>query len=91
MGSFPRDFSLLAATAVAVAVLSGPVPSFAAEGTAVATGISAKTSAPHAVKRHAPARLSYHVRPVIKPAESYLGCSGAWCGRQFVLMVGIGY
>jgi hypothetical protein len=90
MDSFPRNFSLAAATAVVVAVLSGPAPSFAAEGTAIATGMSAKTSMPHA-KRHAPARLSYHVRPVIKPAESYLGCSGAWCGRQFVLMVGIGY
>lgn len=89
MDSFPRNFSLLAATAVVVAVLSGLAPSFAAEGTAIATGMSAKTQAPH-VKRHAPTHLSHHVRPV-KPAESYLGCTGTWCGRQFVLMVGIGY
>ena len=89
MDSFPRNFSLLAATAVVVAVLSGLVPCLAAEGTPIASGMSAKTSTPH-VKRHAPTRLSHHVRPVT-PAESYLGCSGTWCGRQFVLMVGIGY
>jgi len=89
MDSFPRNFFPLAAAAVAVAVLSGPAPSSAAEGTAIAAGVSAKTSPPH-VKRHAPTRLSHHVSPV-KPAESYLGCTGTWCGRQFVLMVGIGY
>jgi hypothetical protein len=89
MDSFPRNLSLFAATAIAAAVLSGPAPAFAAEDASVATDMSAKASAKH-VKHHAPMRVSHCVRP-IKSAESNLGCSGVWCGRQFVLMVGIGY
>jgi len=89
MDSFPRYLSLLAAAAVVVAVLSGPASCFAAEGTAIATGVSAKTSTPH-VKRHAPTRLSHHIRPV-NPVESNLGCTGTWCGRQFVLILGVAY
>jgi hypothetical protein len=34
--------------------------------------------------------MAYHAHPV-RPVASDLGCSSAWCGRQFVLMVGIGY
>jgi hypothetical protein len=32
-------------------------------------------------------------QPVRPPAVSYYntGCSGFWCGRQFVLMLGVGY
>jgi hypothetical protein len=93
MLSFPRNLSLLAATAIVAAALSGPVPAFAADGTVTVTDISAngthKASAAH-VRRHGPMRVSHYVHPV-RPAESNLGCSGVWCGRQFVLIVGIGY
>jgi hypothetical protein len=27
----------------------------------------------------------------VSPIPNNLGCSGAWCGRQYVLMVGIGF
>jgi hypothetical protein len=92
MDSFPRNLSLLAATAIVAAALSGPMPVFAAEGTATVTDISANGSrkAPAHVRRHGPTRVSHYVHPV-RPAESNLGCSGVWCGRQFVLIVGIGY
>jgi hypothetical protein len=93
MDSFPRNLSLLAVTALVAAVLSGPSPALAAEATPAATDISAngwhKASTAH-VRRHGPMRVSHYVRPV-RPAESNLGCAGVWCGRQFVLMVGIGY
>jgi hypothetical protein len=94
MKSIPRDLSLLAATAIAVAMLSGPAPALAADATAVATtaaaaDVSARASAKHS-RRHGLTRVSHAVRPV-RSAASYLGCSGAWCGRQFVLMVGIGF
>jgi hypothetical protein len=89
MDSFPRNISLLAAAAIVAATLSGPLPAFAAEKTAVATDISAKASNT-SVRRHGPTRLSHSVHHV-KSTESNLGCSGAWCGRQFVLIVGIGY
>jgi hypothetical protein len=34
-----------------------------------------------------------HVRHVaaVTPLQRNLGCSGEWCGRQFVLIVGIGF
>lgn len=93
MDSFPRNLSLLVATAIVAATLSGPVPAFAAEETAAVTDISAKVSNKASTKhmrRHGPTRVSHYVRPV-RPAESNLGCSSVWCGRQFVLIVGIGY
>jgi hypothetical protein len=94
MDSIPRNLSLLAATAIVVAVLSGSAPALAADATAVATSaattdVSAKASSKHS-RRHSPTRLSHYSHPV-RSAENYLGCSGAWCGRQFVLMVGIGF
>jgi hypothetical protein len=94
MNSIPRDLSLLAATAIALALLSGPAPALAADTTAGATtaattDVSAKASNKHS-RRHGPTRVSHYTHPV-RSADSYLGCSGAWCGRQFVLMVGIGF
>jgi hypothetical protein len=85
MNCLLRAFSLAAATAI-VAALSSLSPAFAAEETA-ASKVSSK--ALHA-KHHAPTRFSRYVRPVA-PAGSNLGCSGTWCGRQFVLIVGIGF
>ena len=40
-------------------------------------------------RRHAggTSRLVRHIRPL----QSNLDCTGTWCGRQFVLIVGIGF
>jgi hypothetical protein len=49
------------------------------------------------LKRHASRRtrlVASHYHPGyerISPIRSNLECSGVWCGRQFVLMIGIGY
>jgi hypothetical protein len=60
-----------AAVAMAVLMLSGPMPALAAEQSAAVTDVSAKASP---IKHR---RIAW-VRHV-------------WCGRQFVLIVGIGY
>ena len=88
MDSLPRSLCSLAATAMIAAILSGPVPAFAAEQTPAATVTNKASATP--IKHHAPGRISHHVAPV-RPVASDLGCSGLWCGRQFVLIVGIGY
>jgi anti-sigma factor RsiW len=88
MDSFPRNLSRLAATAVVLAGLSATASSFAADQAATVI-VPNKTSTAH-VKHHVPTRMAYHAHPV-RPVASDLGCSSAWCGRQFVLMVGIGY
>ena len=94
MDSFPRILSSLAATAIVAAMLSGSAPAFAADATAVATtavatDVSAKASSKHS-RRHDLTRVS-HGGHLVRSGESNLGCSGVWCGRQFVLMVGIAY
>jgi hypothetical protein len=89
MDRFLRFLYLLAATAIVVAALTGSAPAYAAEETVSAPNISAKASAAQ-IRRHRPIGRSHAVR-VIKPAASNYGCCGVWCGRQFVLMIGIGY
>jgi hypothetical protein len=68
--------------------LSAAIPATAAEQT-VATDVSAKAS-PIKHRRMASVR---HVRRLadVAPLQRQLGCSGEWCGRQFVLIVGIGF
>jgi hypothetical protein len=85
MNSLSRTFAAIAATTVMV---SATVPAIAAEET-LATDVSAKAS-PHRHHRIASIR---HVRYVadVTPLQRNLGCSGEWCGRQFVLMIGIGF
>lgn len=85
MNRLTRAFAAVAATTI---VLSATVPAFAADET-VATDVSAKSSA----AKH---RRVAHVRHVHRVAavtslQRNLGCSGEWCGRQFVLMIGIGF
>jgi hypothetical protein len=77
-----------AAVAAATVMLSATVPAFAAEET-VATDVSAKSSA----AKHRRMASIRHVRHVVSvtPMQRQLGCSGDWCGRQFVLMIGIGF
>ena len=92
-----------AATGIA-AMLWVAAPAMAAESPANsnAPGVSTKAApsvtARHAsLKRHASRRArlaaSHYRRGYerIRPVRGNLECSGAWCGRQFVLMIGIGY
>ena len=76
-----------AAVAAAVLMLSGPMPAFAVEQSAAATDVSAKASP---IKHRRIASIRRHVASVT-PLQRELRCSGEWCGRQFVLIVGIAY
>ena len=82
MNKLPR-----AAVAAAALMLSGPMPAFAVEQGAAVTDVSAKAS-PTRHRHIAPIRR--HVASVT-PLQRQLGCSGEWCGRQFVLIVGIDF
>jgi hypothetical protein len=91
MKSYRFMVSFVAATwivASALTVSSAGLAS-AAEGSVAATDISAKASSTE--RRHGPSRaaLSRYVRH-ISPAPRYLDC-GSWCGRHFVLIIGVGY
>jgi hypothetical protein len=87
-----------AATGIA-AMLWVAVPAMAAESPADsnAPAVSTKTVRHASLNRHAPrrARLAAshyrHGYERISPVRSNVECSGVWCGRQFVLMIGIGY
>jgi hypothetical protein len=82
MNRISCTFAALAATAI---MLSTTIPAIAAEET-VATDVSAKSSP---IKRRHIA--STRQVPFVTPLQHNLRCSGEWCGRQFVLIVGIGY
>jgi hypothetical protein len=87
-----------AATGIA-AMLWVAVPAMAAESPADsnAPAVSTKTVRHASLNRHAPRRArlaaSHYRRGYerISPVRSNVECSGVWCGRQFVLMIGIGY
>ena len=85
MNKLTRTFAAVAATAM---MLSATVPATAAEET-IATDVSAKAS-PIKHRRMASVRHVRHVAAVT-PGQRNLGCSGEWCGRKFVLMIGIGF
>jgi hypothetical protein len=81
------------------AMLSAAVPAVAAESTVPtrqAVAAPAKTASSlikHRASRGNRIAASYvhrHGRR-IGAIRSNPDCSGAWCGRQFVLMIGIGY
>jgi hypothetical protein len=86
MNRLSRTFAAVAATTM---MLSATVPALAAEDTTVATDVSAKAS-PIKHRRVASVRHIRHVAAVT-PLQRNLGCSGDWCGRQFVLFLGIGF
>ena len=97
MTRYSRVILQLAAAAAIVAVLPMASVAVAAENTAVDAAI-AKTAmtktTPTKVRHHAWRRTwvaSHHHPRYVIPVASRLGCSGEWCGRQFVLMIGIGY
>jgi hypothetical protein len=87
-----------AATGIA-AMLWVAVPAMAADSPADsnAPAVSTKTVRHASLNRHAPRRArlaaSHYRRGYerISPVRSNVECSGVWCGRQFVLMIGIGY
>jgi hypothetical protein len=104
MASYPRLILQFAAASGIAAMLWIAAPAMAAESAANsnAPGVSTKT-APSvtnrdaSLKRHASRRTRlaasrYHRGyERMPPIRSNLECSGVWCGRQFVLMIGIGY
>jgi len=90
MKNYPRRVSLLA-VAGTVAASVWTVPAGATEETVTATAPSAK--AVFAIERRpSPSRIapSGSVRHVT-PMADHLDCTGIWCGRHFVLIIGIGY
>ena len=84
------------AAAICVAAMTwAVVPAVAAEGPVAAGETAAKASTVRpVVKRHAARRshvaISRYNRRFGLTGASPV-CSGDWCGRQFVLMVGIGF
>jgi hypothetical protein len=84
MASFPRLILQFAGATGIAAMLSTAAPVMAAEK-AVTTCETIK----HHVSRVRLAASHYHRG--LNPIAGDLGCSGIWCGRQFVLMVGVGY
>jgi hypothetical protein len=92
MTSFPRLILQFGATTGIAALLLIATPVLAAE-MAVKTAEPAVRIAPLKVKHHAWRVRFATVRhyPQIHPIPSNLGCSGAWCGRQFVLLIGVGF
>jgi hypothetical protein len=92
MFSSSRLILQFAATTGFAVMLSTATPVAAAESAVTVSEITAKT-APLTIRRHASrARLAEsNYQRHVYPIRSDLGCSGVWCGRQFVLMVGVAY
>jgi hypothetical protein len=100
MFSYPR-LMLLFAAATGIAAMLSAAPAVAAESTV--TAAATPKTATSVIKRHASIHrhasrgnrivATYHDRDDsrLSPIRSNLDCSGVWCGRQFVLMIGIGY
>jgi hypothetical protein len=103
MANYPRMILQLVATAGVAVMLSTATPASAAETavpavTAANPTVTVAKSSPHAIRHFASRRtriaasryLDSYVRRV-SALHRDLGCSGEWCGRQFVLMVGVGF
>jgi hypothetical protein len=86
---------LPAAAAIAVvAALSFATPCNA--GTAARTGETVNaTAVATPAARQRPSRIAawrdHRYDRYVRPIRSGAGCSSPWCGRQFVLMLGIGF
>jgi hypothetical protein len=83
MASYSRLILQFAAAIGIVVMLSALAPPVAAEsaGRPSETSATAGKTVPPVIKRHAS-------RGIVR---SHLDCASAWCGRQFVLMVGVAY
>jgi hypothetical protein len=88
---------ILHATAAAgiAAQLCATAPAVAAESSVPASeaAMASAKSAPKLIKRHASrgARIASSHGRRSGVTSGRLDCSGEWCGRQFVLMIGVGF
>lgn len=95
MASYRRLVLPFAAGAAVVSVLS-MAPQASAAGFTVGAGETANAMAAAPDVRH---RTSQRVRVAasrdhrryVRSVRNDMDCSGAWCSRQFVLMIGIAY
>ena len=83
---YPRKGPLWAAAGTVVASV-WTLPAGATEETVTATAVKV---APTIERRPGPSRIAPSVRHAT-PTADHLDCTGIWCGRHFVLIVGIGY
>lgn len=84
MASHSRLLFQFAALAFAASLWTA-APAVAADSAVPASATAGKTAA----SRIAASHHRYDRR--VSTIRSNLGCSGVWCGRQFVLMVGVAY
>jgi hypothetical protein len=95
MASYPRLILQIAATAGIAVMLSTAVPAAAAEGPVAARETAAAASTVRPVIKHHASHRSHLAIVRYNRRISLIGarpvCSGDWCGRQFVLMIGIGF
>lgn len=89
MAGYPSSILQLASAAAVAATLWTAPAAMAAE-TSATVGRAAALTTKMSSSRAARIAASYYGRH-FRPIRSHLDCSGAWCGRQFVLMVGIAY
>ena len=85
MKKSPRVMSIAVAAGM-VAMLSAPLPALALD--------SGNAFARMQHRQHYPARVATYrpVRQAVVPTAANLACNySVWCGRQFVLIVGIAY
>jgi hypothetical protein len=91
MASVPRLILQFGATTGIAVMLSTAAPVLAADS-AVPTAKTATKIEFLKIKHHASrVRLAASDHYRVNQTRSDLGCSGIWCGRQFVLMVGVGF
>lgn len=92
MARYPRLILRFAAATGITAVLATGAPAMAADMSAN-PGEPARKAASSTIKRHvwrATRTASFHDTDRADAVHG-LGCSGVWCGRQFVLIVGVAY
>jgi hypothetical protein len=91
MARYPRLILQFAATTGFAVMLSAAAPVMAADSAVTLSQATAKT-APSTIKHASRVRLAaLHYHRHVNLIRSDLGCSGVWCGRQLVLMIGIAY
>jgi hypothetical protein len=90
-------FQFAAATGLTVMLSAAPAVATEYPVTAREAAASTAKTAPAVIKRHASrgtriavSQYDRHDRRV-GPIRGNLDCSDVWCGRQFVLMIGVAY
>lgn len=99
MARYLRSMLPFAATIAVASVLSAASPAAAAESTygARETGSAGARAASPGIRHRTAQRIRF-AAPRDQGRDRYVHsfrnspvCAGGWCGRQFVLMIGIGY